>query len=204
MVARVLLAMLKGAGIAVLVSCSTSSGVEHGAGRTQPGQRLYVAGAHVSVREGPTGSSGIVIDVVRGQELVVISVSSNWIEVGVAGTGRVGWIPSDAVSDQSQSEAPPVRESDSIRRFRDSLDTLNRRVETSTGVRLFAHAADRGDGIVHVTATDVWLSGTSEDQLGNLKTLHNLWRAASRTDLPLFVNIVDAQGNIRASYPPLR
>ena len=53
-----------------------------------------------------------------------------------------------------------------------------------------------GDGIVWVTATEVWISASTADQSSSLNTLYKLWRAADGSGLPIAVYVVDANGNV--------
>ena len=83
-----------------------------------------------------------------------------------------------------------------FRAFKLAFDSLNIEVRRETGVTLFTDAHYMGDGIVNVTAADVWMSGSLAERQSNLDTLYEMWRAAEGSEFPVFVNIVSPSGNI--------
>lgn len=65
-----------------------------------------------------------------------------------------------------------------------------------TGVTLFIDAKYMGDGIVNITATNVWMAEPLADRPSNLDTLYEMWKVAEGSGLPVSVNIVGPSGNI--------
>ncbi|MHC4731518.1 MAG: SH3 domain-containing protein [Planctomycetota bacterium] len=170
----------------------------------RPGRKLYAAMDNSGVYKEPSTGSTVLGWVDRGHELVEIEYREGWVSVGVARTGIVGWMPVGSVSTRRSGGTTKLPMTPAFKRFRVAFDALNERVQAATGARFFTGAEDMGDGIVQVTATDTWLTGTHADQISNVKTIYDLWKAAKQTTLPLFVNVVDKSGRIRLSYPDLR
>ena len=77
-----------------------------------------------------------------------------------------------------------------------AFSVLNQRVKSQTGGELFSGAEDMGDGILHVTATDTWLSGPADAKASNLNTIYKLWQAADGSGLPIAVWVLDSRGNV--------
>ena len=77
-----------------------------------------------------------------------------------------------------------------------AFSVLNQRVKSQAGVALFSGAEDMGDGILHVTATDAWLSGSAGEKASSLNAVYNLWQAADGSGLPIAVWILDSRGNV--------
>lgn len=76
---------------------------------------------------------------------------------------------------------------------------LNRKVENITGYRLFTQSRNLGDGMIEVTASDIWLKGTQAEKQANIQTIFNMWDAADGTRLPIAVYVVDKYGNRQMS-----
>ena len=77
-----------------------------------------------------------------------------------------------------------------------AFSTLNQRVKSQTGIELFSDAEDIGDGILHVTATDAWLSASTDEQSSSVNTVYKLWQAADGSGLPIAVYVRNARGDI--------
>lgn len=116
----------------------------------------------------------------------------------VFGFVRLSRTPPDSAdifrSQDSQDYSPDTPAAFAL--FKLAFDELNARVSRRGGVVFFTDAVYMGDGIVNVTATELWLRGSHEDRSSNLQTIYDLWKAAEGTGLPVFVNIVDESGNI--------
>jgi len=82
-----------------------------------------------------------------------------------------------------------------FQRFKAAFNELNRSVKAQTGSTFFTSCRYAGDGIVNITATDIWLSAPREDRESNAQTIYEMWRAAEGTGLPVFVNFYDQRGN---------
>ena len=85
---------------------------------------------------------------------------------------------------------------DEFRRFLVLFTELNSRIESQTGMKLFSGAEDRGNGKIHVNATDAWHSVTTVDKTSHLNTFYKLWDTADESGRPITVCIRDADGNV--------
>ena len=76
------------------------------------------------------------------------------------------------------------------------IEKLNNKVKPVAGFPFFTKVENLGDGIVQLTAHNLWLVASRDDRESNLNTLFNLWSAHEASGLPIAVYIVDSQGNI--------
>ena len=162
----------------------------------QPGRKLFAKHDALVVRESANDSASTLLSVDRGHELVEISRQKGWVEVGVARTGKIGWVPISSTTLTQTSGGTRTPETDKFRKFMAAFSTLNQRVKSQTGIELFSDAEDMADGILHVTATDAWLSGSIDEKSSSLNAVYNLWQAADGSGLPIAVHVRDAKGNI--------
>jgi len=154
---------------------------------------LYAMSDGVEIRESASPSAAVLVTVNNGHELVEISRESRWVQVGVARTGKVGWVPiskTDTVRHGGKTTTPLTK---AFQEFETAFQRLNDRVRANTGVTFFTKAEDLGDGILQVTATDLWISGPQSAKESNVATINALWKAAN-DDLPVMVQVVDRRG----------
>ncbi len=164
----------------------------------QPGRKLFAKHDDLVVRESASPSASTLVTVDTGHELVEISHKNGWVEVGVARTGKIGWVPISSTTLTQTSGSTRTPEADKFRKFMVAFSILNERVKSQTGIELFSDAEDMGDGILHVTATDVWLSAGTDVKSSSLNTIYKLWQAAdgNGSGLPIAVYVRNAKGNI--------
>ena len=162
----------------------------------QPGRKLFAKHDALVVYESASHSASTLVIVDTGHELVEISRKNGWVEVGVARTGKIGWVPISSTTLTQTSGSTRTPETDKFRKFMTAFSTLNQRVKSQTGIELFSDAKDMGDGILHVTATDAWLSAGTDEKSSSLDTVYKLWQATDGSGLPVAVYVRNAKGNI--------
>jgi hypothetical protein len=133
----------------------------------------------------------------RGHKLIEFERKNGWVHVGIVRTGgKDGWIFDELVGAEfagGESAAPAER---SFTDFETTVFDLNERVRRTAGVDFFTKVENLGDGIVWVTATNVWVEAPYSDRESNLNTLFDLWDAAEGSGLPIMVQVVDQQRNL--------
>ncbi len=165
-----------------------------------PGDILYVHGDVVKMRAGPSTSYGIVLNLPKGHKLVEFQRKGEWVEVGADRTGgKSGWIHSSLIGKESLGGPTKAPADPKFKKFKDAFNELNTSVKRKTSITFFTKAENLGDGIVQVTATDIWLSAPQSDRESNLHTIFQLWDAAEDSGLPIAVYVVDKYGNQRMS-----
>lgn len=170
----------------------------------QAGRKLYATAENSRVYEDSSTESTVLGWVDRGQDVVEIARREGWVNVGVARTGITGWMPDGSVSTRRPGGEAERPMTPAFQRFRVGFDAFSERVQAATGTQHFTAAEDMGGGVVQVTATDTWWTGTLQERVANVKTIYELWKAANQTTLPLSVNVVDRSGRMRISYPEPR
>ena len=163
-----------------------------------PGDTLFVQGNIVNMREGPSTSEPVVLKLEKGHELVEFQTMGEWVEVGASRTdGKTGWIHSSLIGSDFSGGSTAAPEDPKFDQFLEAFDKLNERAENLAGVELFTGAENLGDGIIQVTATDVWLNASVSDRESNLNTIYKLWEAADGTGLPIAVYVVNKNGDMK-------
>ena len=162
---------------------------------SQPGRSLFAKHHDLVVREAASESASALITVDAGHELIEVSRANGWVEVGVARTGKVGWVSISSTMLTQAFGGTQTPETDSFVRFTVAFSILNQSVKSQTGIALFSDAEDMGDGIICVTATSAWLSGSADEQASTLNTVYELWRAADGSGFPVAVYVRGAAGN---------
>jgi len=164
------------------------------------GDTLYVQANTVNMREGPSTTHPVIMKLHKGHKLIEISRRGSWVEVGAERTnGKIGWIHSSLVGEKHSDGSTTAPETPEFKRFESAFNQLNAKIRRSTGYNFFTKSENLGDGIVQVTATDVWLSAPLADRKSNLRTIYDMWDAAEKSDLPIAVYVVDEYGNQRMS-----
>ena len=163
-----------------------------------PGNTLYIHGSVVNLREGPSTDTDVIIQLKKGHKLMEFGRQGNWVEVGVEKTGgKSGWIQSSLVGKEFKGGSSKAPHDADFENFKKAFNELNNKIRRQTGYTFFTNVENMGDGIVQVTASDIWLSAPRSDREGNLQTIFNMWEAAEKSDLPIAVTVVDKHGNQR-------
>ena len=160
-----------------------------------PGDTLYAQGNLANVRSAPSKSASVVMAVGRGHKLIEFERKNGWVHVGIVRTGgKDGWIFDELVGAEiagGESAAPADQR---FAKFENTVFDLNERIRRAAGVDFFTKVENLGDGLVWVTATNVWVDAPYSDREGNLNTLFDLWDAAEGSGLPIMVQVVDQHG----------
>ncbi len=152
------------------------------------------------MREGPSTQHPVVLKLKKGHKLVELQRKGRWVEVGADRTGgKSGWIHSSLIGKEFTGGATTAPADPKFQKFKAAFDELNARIKRKTGLTFFTKAENLGDGIVQVTATDIWLRAPRTDRESNLRTIFQLWDAAEASGLPIAVYVVDKHGNQRMS-----
>jgi len=137
----------------------------------------------------------VVMAVGRGHKLIEFERKNGWVHVGIVRTGgKDGWIYGGLVGAEfagGESAAPADQR---FANFENTVFDLNERVRQAAGVDFFTKIENLGDGLVWVTATNVWVEAPYSDREGSLNTLFDLWDAAEGSGLPIMVQVVDQHG----------
>lgn len=161
------------------------------------GDPLFVTDDGSNVRAKPNLEAPVLLQVDSGRELFEIGRHDGWVQVGILRTGGItGWIRADLISQVKTAAVTPQSENPAFVKFRAAFDILNARVVSQLGRPFFTSAEDLGDGVVELTATDVWIDAPIDDRQGNLDTLFELWSAADGTGMPVSVRVIDSKGSV--------
>lgn len=164
------------------------------------GDTLYVSVTKADLKVDSDPESETVITLSEGHKLVEIYRSKEWIMVGPEKIGgKMGWLPISATSADVPKKETERFKTDEFERFQDAFWKLSNKIEKQSGIKFFTEAEYMGDGIIQITATDVWLSAPSELRKGNMQTIYDLWEATDGSGLPIAVYFLDSKGVRRFS-----
>ncbi len=170
-----------------------------------PGDELTVVGNIVNLRAGPSIATPVVMRLVKGRKLVEIQRNADWIEVG---TGKMkvesGWIHSTLVekifiTDAGEAPKKTVIVETIFELFQLALAELNENIKRETGNTHFINAKDLSNGIIEVTATELWLSSPTKEREDDMTEIFKIWNAAMGDEAHITVFIVDKDGQRRMS-----
>ncbi len=160
-----------------------------------PGDTLYAQSEWVNVRSAPSKSASVVMAVSRSHKLIEFERKNGWVHVGIVRTGgKDGWIFDGFVGAEFAGGESVATADQRFTNFENAVFDLNERVRQTAGVDYFTKVENLGDGIVWVTATNVWVEAPYSDRESNLNKLFDLWDAAEGSGLPIMVQVVDQHG----------
>lgn len=178
-----------------------------GAALAAGGDALTVTGSRVNVRAGPSTDTQVLTQVSRDQQVIERGRQGEWVQVELPDRGgEQGWIhgsllaPVATQADRNGVPEPAVGPSAAelagVRRFRASVDYLNKRAQQVAGVDLFTGVEPAGAGAVQVSTTDAWHTVPPAGQRSYLNTLVARWAAAKGGTDPVSVQIVGPDGSV--------
>ena len=162
----------------------------------EPGRKLFAQDAENHILEKARDDAKNIITVYAGHELVEISRNGGWVEVGVARTGKIGWIRVEATTftwTGANFNLPPTK---AFERFKSALAQYNRDTILNGRAILFSQIQDYGDGILYAKAAASWFSASAKEKNDALGKVYNLWRSAEGSGLPIAVFVTDKSGSI--------
>ncbi len=166
-------------------------------GWAAPGDTLYAQVNLAHVRSAPSQTASRVMVVGRGDKLIEFERKNRWIHVGIVRTGgKDGWIFDGLVGAEFAGGETVATADQRFTNFENTVFDLNERVRKIAGADIFTEVENLGDGIVWVTATNVWVEAPYSDRESNLNTLFDLWDAAEGSGLPIVVQVVDQHGTL--------
>ena len=160
-----------------------------------PGDTLYVQGNSVNVRSAASTSASVVMKLDMGRKLIEFERENGWVHVGIVRAGgKDGWIFDGLVGTEFAGGETVATADRNFTKFENAVFDLNERVRQTAGVDIFTEVENLGDGLVWVTATNLWVEAPYSDRESSLNTLFDLWDAAEGSGLPIMVQIVDQHG----------
>jgi hypothetical protein len=160
-----------------------------------PGDTLYVQGNSVNVRSVPSTSAGVVMKLDMGRKLIEFERQNSWVYVGIVRAGgQAGWIADGFVGvDIAGGETVAIADRN-FTSFENAVLDINERVRQTAGVDIFTDVENLGDGLVWVTATNIWVDAPFSYRETSLNTLFSMWDTAEGSGLPIMIQIVDQHG----------
>lgn len=148
-----------------------------------------VLGDGVNLRAGPGQDKPVLAQLQRDDRVRELAVEGDWVRIeSLKPAGRAGWIHRSLLSPAAFAE------------FRKHFDYRNARAKELTGETFFHRVEDRGEGLIRVVASDVWLAQPEVGRLDNLRFILSIWSQAQPKEAagrPLRVVVVDRQGEQR-------
>lgn len=161
------------------------------------GDILFVAVDGAELKVAPSESADVKVKLPLGNKLLEFSRDGSWVNVGADGTGGMdGWIKLESVSGSKPAGAKRgAAQTPAFKEFHSDFVRFSMMLKMGGGSAYFGEALFLGDGIVEVEVTDRFLSRPEKVRMGLLYSLVELWSNAERPGLPVWVHLLDAEGN---------
>ncbi len=131
----------------------------------------------------------------KSHKLIEFERENGWVHVGIVRAGgKEGWIYGGLVGAEFAEGESVATADQRFTKFENTVLDLNERVRQTAGVDFFTKVENLEDGIVWVTATNVWVEAPYSARESNLNKLFDLWDAAEGSGLPIMVQVVDQHG----------
>lgn len=172
----------------VFASGSVSISNSHAAA----GDQLIITGNIVNLRTAPSTDAASPIKLLKDQKVTEIHRQGDWVEVKTNREDiKTGWIYKTLIRNLKKKESAEEKR---FRIFKQRFNAYKENVRNQNGIPQFKEAIDKGEGTLHVIATEAWLATTHETRGVSLNEVFKLWSAVVPVGSSLSVIVLDEQG----------
>lgn len=163
------------------------------------GTQIYVKGAVANIRQDPSIQSPTIWKFKKGQQLTQVDRSGNWVQILADDIGnKRGWIHASLIGtlkpDQPQKAENPHQAFNDYLKF---FERFNTEIKMIKGTTFFENVEFLGNGVIQVTATQIFLSGPEIYKKKYVAKIVNKWWDLRGPGLRAAVKIVDTEGILR-------
>ena len=160
------------------------------------GDKLYISLDDVLVRDRPHAQATVMLALDRGHMVVEVATYESWVKVAIARTGGImGWLARGALTPVRPPPSAAIPRP-AFEYFVSTLQRFNQGVAKQTGQGLFSRIEPITNEIIQLTATPTWLALPRQAMQQNLRVLTERWAAVNGSGFPVWIQVVDAQGNV--------
>jgi hypothetical protein len=164
-----------------------------------PGDIHRVVNAdRVNLRAGPSDESSVRGTIERGDEVIELTQSDNWLGVRVLRTGEEGWIFGQLVEPVARSTlgtgGPPPVEDVGFLRLSEGFNRLIRSINADLGYPIVQEVQQPEADLLRVVPTRDWLiNGGREAHLMAAAAMYEMWKN-HQNGAPVRLVMVDDEG----------
>lgn len=156
------------------------------------GDHLIITGDIVNLRTAPSTDASSPIKLLKDRKVVEIQRQGDWIEVKTNREDiKTGWIYKTLTRKLKKKES---LEEKRFRIFKQRFNAYKENIRNQNGIPQFKEVIDKGEGTIHVIATEAWLATTHEARGASLTDVFKLWSDVVPVGSSLSVIVLDEQG----------
>ena len=160
--------------------------------------KVYVRKNIANLRREPSMNSPALRILTKGQRLIEVNRSGNWVQVVSDGGGdKRGWVHASLIGDVKQHAPQKFFVTEEYKTFLHSYERLNKIIKRLKGMTFFGEVVYLGNGVIQVTATDALLSAPKSYRKEYFDKISHMWLKLNRGSLPVTVRIVDPTGRMQ-------
>ncbi|MFT5396484.1 MAG: hypothetical protein ACI85N_001683 [Gammaproteobacteria bacterium] len=156
------------------------------------GDQLIITGNIVNLRAAPSTDAASPIKLLKDRKVIEIQRQGDWVEVKTNREDiKSGWIYKTLITKLKKKESAEEKR---FRIFKQRFTAYKENVRNQNGIPQFKEVIDKGEGTLHVIATESWLATTHETRGVSLTEVFKLWSAVVPVGSSLTVIVLDEQG----------
>jgi uncharacterized protein YgiM (DUF1202 family) len=162
-----------------------------------PGDTYRVAGERVNLRAGPSDDANVRSQILRGEEVIELRRTDNWLGVRTLRTGEEGWMFSDLLEPVSTSTLEAAGVAPTTAGFAElsrDFDGLMAAIDERHGFSLFERVRPADGNLLEVIASESWLrAGSSDEHMMSALAVYQMWKN-HQNGAPVRVVVTDPHG----------
>lgn len=160
--------------------------------------KLFVQETVINLYKYPSLDSPAILKLKKGQSLTQGARSENWINVSADDHENTkGWVHTSLVGKKKPVRLKRLPHEKTFVIFQKSFERFNAEIMEAKGMTFFNGVEYFGNGVIHVTATDILLSAPENYKRKYLLNILKIWSELAGPSSPVTVRIVDARGHVR-------
>jgi SH3-like domain-containing protein len=167
-----------------------------GVAAAAPGDVHRVSAERLNLRAGPSDDDNVRSQILRGEEVVELRRSGNWLGVRTLRTGEEGWVFSELLEPVSTSTLETTGTAPATAGFGElsrDFDRLMATVDERRGFSLFDRVRQDGSSL-EVTASETWLrAGSADEHTMSALAVYQMWKN-HQNGAPVKVVMLDHDG----------
>ena len=156
------------------------------------GDKLIITGSIVNLRTAPSTDAASPIKLLKDREVIEIQRQGDWVEVKTSREDiNTGWIYKTLIRKVKKRESAEEKR---FRIFKQRFNAYKENIRNQNNIPQFKEVIDKGEGTIHVIATEAWLATTHDARGVSLSDVFKLWSDVVPVGSSLTVIVLDEQG----------
>lgn len=156
------------------------------------GDQLIITGNIVNIRTAPSTDAALAIKLSKDRKVIEIQRQGDWVEIKTNRDDiKTGWIYKTLIRKLKKKES---LEEKRFRVFKQRFNAYKENIRKQNGIPQFKEVIDKGEGTIHVIATEAWLAKTHEARGVPLNEVFKLWSDVVPVGSSMSVIVLDEQG----------